>query len=475
MPRPTESPAWHALQKHRQQLVGTRVEALFAADSKRAQTFSSQAAGLILDYSKQPVTAETISLLCALAEDAGLKARIDALFLGAKLNFTEDRAAWHTALRAGQAAPEVVKQELARMEVFSDALRSGQWLGYTGEVITDVVNLGVGGSDLGPRLVCHALRGETQGGPRVHFVANADGVELALTLKEVSPATTLFIVASKSFGTAETCANARDALSWFHAASDDIADRARHFVTVSANATAPEQLALPPENNFALWDWVGGRFSLWSSVGLSIALAAGMSTFRALLSGAQAMDAHFHAAPLRENMPVLLALIGIWQRNFLGIGQQVVLPYSHYLEHLPAYLQQLEMESNGKRADSQDQVVDYTTGTSIWGQAGTNGQHAFLQWLHQGMARIPADFILPLSVPLQNTEQQRFMAASCFAQSAVLMSGFDGAAETRLPTHRQLPGNRPSNTLLMQRLDAYHLGALLALYCLLYTSPSPRD
>lgn len=464
MPRPTASAAWHALQQHRQQIVGTTLEALFAADPQRAETLSIEASGLTLDYSKQPLTSETLNLLCALAVDAEVPAQIEALMQGEKLNFTEHRAAWHTALRAGDEAPEVVKRELARMETFSDALRAGQWRGYNDDVITDVVNLGVGGSDLGPRMVCHALSGEAQTGPRVHFVANADGAELALTLRELSPATTLFIVASKSFGTAETTANAADALRWFHKAGVDNAAREQHFVTVSANPEASQLLGVPEENNFLLWDWVGGRFSLWSAVGLAVAIAIGMPGFRALLSGAKAMDTHFANTELPENMPILLALIGIWQSNFLGVGQEVVLPYSHYLEYLPAYLQQLEMESNGKRVDSEDQVVDYTTASSTWGQAGTNGQHAFLQWLHQGMAQIPTDFVLPIEVPLQNAEQQRFMVASCLAQSAVLMRGHDGAGDAEVPTYRKLPGNRPSNTLLLKRLDAYHLGALLALY-----------
>ena len=463
MPRPTTSSAWLALQDHRQQITATPLGDLFASDPERAQRFSVEAAGLLLDYSKQPITGETLSLLLRLADDAGLGAQTEALFAGEKINQTEDRAAWHTALRAGEAAPDAVKAELARMAQFCEAVRSGTWCGYSGQAITDVVNIGVGGSDLGPRTVCHALRG-TADGPRVHFVANADGAELSLILRDLNPATSLFIVASKSFGTAETRANAALAMQWLtHEAGEDALRQ--HVVTVSAKPDAPQQLGLPAENGFAIWDWVGGRYSLWSAMGLTIALAHGMPVFEELLAGAQAMDDHFQTASPGQNMPVLLALIGIWQRNFLGVGQQVIMPYTHYLEYLTPYLQQLEMESNGKRVDRDGRVVDYATGSSVWGQVGTNGQHAFMQWLQQGNAVLPVDFILPLSVHGQDATQQRFQVASCLAQSAALMQGYVpedmGQADA---IQRQLPGNRPSSTLLMPRLDAYHLGALLALY-----------
>lgn len=465
MPRPTVSAAWQALQDHRQQIAATPLTELFSADAERAQRLSVEAAGLFLDYSKQPVTAETLQLLLQLAQDAELRTQIPRLMEGDKLNLSEGRAAWHTALRAGGTAPAEVQQELRRMAEFCQAVRDGTWRGSGGEAITDVVNIGIGGSDLGPRMVCHALRGQMVSGPRVHFVANADGAELALVLKALNPATTLFIIASKSFRTVETHANGAAAMQWLQNAGCGGTALSRHVVTVSANPGAATGLGLPEGNGFAIWDWVGGRYSLWSAVGLGIALALGMSVFEQLLEGAAEMDAHFASAELLHNMPVLLALLGIWQRNFLGIGQQVILPYTHYLEYLPNYLQQLEMESNGKRVDRDGRIVDYATGASIWGQTGTNGQHAFLQWLQQGSATIPVDFILPLEVPLQPPEQQRFQVASCLAQSAALMEGHNPQALTPEDAiQRQLPGNRPSSTIVMPRLDARSLGALLALY-----------
>ena len=295
-------------------------------------------------------------------------------------------------------------------------------------------------------------------------MANADGAELGLTLQSLNPATTLFIVASKSFGTAETRANADVALAWLAQAGAEQA-LAKHCVVVSAKPDAADILKLPKDNAFAIWEWVGGRYSLWSAMGLSIALALGMEKFRALLAGALAMDKHFAQAPPSQNMPIIQALLGVWQRNFLGVGQQVVLPYTHYLEHLPAYLQQLDMESNGKRVDRDGRVVDYATGCSIWGQAGTNAQHAFMQWVQQGTASLPVDFILPLSVPGQSQAQQRFQVASCLAQAATLMQGYTPEdIDAKQGNHRQLPGNRPSSILVLPTLDAYHLGATLALY-----------
>ncbi len=465
MTRPTTSPAWKALQEHVEQQSNTTLADLFAADEQRAQNFSLTAAGLHLDYSKQPVTERTLELLTSLAADAGLPLKTQAMLKGERVNYTEDRPAWHTALRAGEDAPPEIEAELHRMEAFCTAVRDGSWLGYNGQRITDIVNLGVGGSDLGPRMVCHALSGHAKGGPSVHFIANADGAELALTLNKLEPATTLFVVVSKTFGTAETRSNADSALSWLRSATSDTGAIARHFITVSANPKATETFNLPDANGFTFWDWVGGRYSLWSTVGIGIALSLGMPVFRELLAGAAEMDQHFATAPLKQNMPVLLGLLGIWQNNFLGVGQQVILPYSYYLEYLPAYLQQLEMESNGKRVDSDGQVVDYATGASIWGQVGTNAQHAFLQWLQQGTAKIPVDFVLPLTVPLQTPEQQLFQVASCMAQSAVLMRGnqADNSAAA-MDIQRQLPGDRPSSTLILPTLDARHLGALLALY-----------
>ncbi|MGB1580623.1 MAG: glucose-6-phosphate isomerase, partial [Nevskiales bacterium] len=463
MPRPTASSAWQALQSHRQQLSASTLADLFAANPERASQFSLEAAGLFLDYSRQPVRAETLTLLQQLLNDAGFNTARDALFSGAKINTTEQRAAWHTALRAGDKAPAEVQAELARMADFVDKLRAGVWQGFSGQAITDVVNLGVGGSDLGPRMVCHALHGEADG-PRLHFVANADGAELASTLRGLNPATTLFIVASKSFTTAETRANAEAALGWLETAGAAGA-LAKHCVVVSANPDAASSLGLPKENAFTIWDWVGGRYSLWSAMGLSVALVVGMDGFRALLAGGAAMDKHFAEAEPSRNMPVIQALLGIWQRNFLGVGQQIVLPYTHYLEYLPAYLQQLDMESNGKRIDQDGRVVDYATGCSIWGQAGTNAQHAFMQWVQQSTAKLPVDFILPLTVPGQTRAQQRFQVASCLAQAATLMHGYTPeAADAGIAAHRLLPGNRPSSMLVLPSLDAYHLGAMLALY-----------
>ena len=482
----TDTAAWRALEAHHTLVGSARMRDLFEEDPNRFKRFSLRACGILLDYSKNRMTGETMELLHALARERGVMMRARAMFSGARINETEDRAVLHSLLRDSRESPvcEVgdalragVEQGLDAMERFSQAVRSGSWRGHTGERITDVVNIGIGGSDLGPCMVCHALAPHADG-PRTHFVSNIDGAHLTATLRELEPARTLFVVASKTFTTVETMTNARAARRWLLDALVDDAAVARHFVAASTNRAAVVEFGIASDNMFEFQDWVGGRYSLWSAIGLPIALAVGMAGFRRLLAGAHAMDLHFRDAPLDRNMPVTLALLGVWYVNFFGTETHAVLAYDQRLDRLAAHLQQLDMESNGKHVALGSTRVDYATGPIVWGEPGTNGQHAFFQLLHQGTRLVPADFIVAARCDHDLEDQHRLLVANCLAQTEALMTG-RSAGEVRaeleaagvprrraesFAVHREFDGNRPSNTLLLERLDAFTLGALIALY-----------
>ena len=465
----TQSPAWQALARHRDALSSTPIRALFAADATRADRFSLEAAGVFVDFSKNLVTDETIALLGALARVAGVEQRREAMFKGERINVTEARPVLHVALRApsgmaisvdGEDVVPHVHAVLAQMRRFSDAVRDGAWLGHTGRTITDIVNIGIGGSDLGPRMVCEALRPYGHERLTMHFVSNVDGADIDEVLRAVDPETTLFIVASKTFTTRETLQNAHTARAWLLASGAPESAVARHFVAVSTNAQAVAAFGIDTANMFAFWDWVGGRYSLWSAIGLPIALYIGADAFGELLAGAHAMDRHFAQAPLERNLPALLGLIGVWYTNFFGAASHLVAPYDRYLHRLPAYLQQLDMESNGKTVTLDGERVDYATGPVIWGEPGTNGQHAFFQLLHQGSALIPADFIACMAPHHKLDAHHTILLANCFAQTEALMNGAPSPDEP----HRNFEGNRPTNTLCLDRLEPATLGALIALY-----------
>ncbi len=486
----TESPAWGELQQHRHEIDGLKLRDLFKQDAGRANKLSVSACGLTFDYSRQRVTQRTLELLTNLACGRKVEQGIAAMFAGKTINPTEDRAALHVALRnfsdqgaidwplqaQGEPVMAAVTETLERMSRFCQSVHAGKWRGYSERQITDVVNIGIGGSDLGPRLVCQVLQAQSQPLVRAHFVSNVDPLALDRVLAGVRPESTLFIVTSKTFTTAETMANAWAARAWLLQAGGDEASIQQHFVAVSTNAAATQDFGIPSQNLFGFWDWVGGRYSLWSSVGLSIALAFGMDQFRALLAGAHAMDRHFQEAPFLENLPVLMGLIGVWNVNFLNMTTQAVIPYSEALNQLPAYLQQLEMESNGKSVDREGAAIDYATSPVVWGGVGTNAQHAFFQQLHQGTQAQPVDFILPLVKA--DDGRQRQLVANCLAQAEALMRGKNadevraellsrGMTGTQLESaipHRVFPGNRPSSCLFMEELTPATLGALLALY-----------
>ena len=483
----TLSPAWRALEAHYEQIRDVHMRDLFQADPRRFDNFSLRLGDLLVDYSKNRITGETRRLLLDLARAAGLPERIQRMFAGEKINFTENRAVLHTALRNRSGRPVIVdgadvmpkiNAVLARMRSFSAAVRNGDWKGYTGKKITDIVNIGIGGSDLGPAMVVRALRPYVRTGLRAHFVSNVDGTHIIETLKQKSPETTLFIVSSKTFTTQETLTNARTARDWFVQASGEEGAVAKHFVALSTNAREVAAFGIDPANMFEFWDWVGGRYSLWSAIGLSIAIAIGMDNFELLLEGAHAMDEHFRTAPLESNIPVVLGLLGVWYTNFFGARSHAILPYDQYLERLPAYLQQADMESNGKHVDRAGGTVDYATGPVIWGEPGTNGQHAFYQLIHQGTALVPADFIAPARSHNPVGAHHKILLANFFAQTEALMrgktagevrreleaAGMSGAALERLLPHKVFEGNRPTNSILFRSLTPYTLGALLAMY-----------
>ena len=482
----THTAAWRALDSHFPRVASAHMRDLFADDPDRFGRFSLRACGILLDYSKNRVTAETMRLLRGLARESGVMERANAMFSGARINETEDRAVLHALLRDSRESPvcEVgdalragVERGLAAMERFSDAVRSGRWRGHAGERIADVVNIGIGGSDLGPRMVCRALAPHADG-PRVHFVSNIDGAHLNSTLHGLDPARTLFVVASKTFTTVETMTNARAARRWLLDALGDDAAVARHFVAASANRAAVAEFGIAPDGMFGFQDWVGGRYSLWSAIGLPIAIALGMTKFRELLAGAHAMDRHFRDAPLDRSMPATLALLGVWYVNFFGAETHAVLAYDQRLDRFAAHLQQLDMESNGKRVTLGSTTVDYATGPIVWGEPGTDGQHAFFQLLHQGTRLVPADFLVAARCDHPLEDQHRLLVANCLAQTEALMLGRSedeartglraGGVPSRragsLASHKAFDGNRPTNTLMVERLDPFTLGALVALY-----------
>ncbi|MBY5993443.1 glucose-6-phosphate isomerase [Ferrimonas balearica] len=483
----TALPAWQALSQHRDAIQATHLRDLFAQDPKRAERFALKAAGLYLDYSKNRLTDDTVALLCQLARETGVEALRDAMFAGEVINNTEGRPVLHTALRyrgndaisaQGEDAAAEVRATLKRMKTFVERVHQGQLTGYTGERFTDVVSIGIGGSFLGPKIMSEALRPYWRADLRCHFVANIDGTALAEKLKKLDPKRTLVLMSSKSFTTQETLTNTESARAWFLDSGAPESAIGQHFVAVSANVPAAEAFGIKAENVYPMWDWVGGRYSLWSAIGLPIALLVGFDHFEALLAGAEAMDTHFRTAPLEQNMPALMGLLSLWYTNFFDSGSQVILTYDHYLRGLPAYVQQLDMESNGKGVDKAGQPMACATGPVIWGGEGTNGQHAYHQLLHQGSGVIPADFILPLQSHNPLGRHHAMLASNCLAQTQALMLGktqAEAEAElagkglsddeiTALARHKVMPGNKPSNTLLMDKLTPETLGALVALY-----------
>ncbi|TMQ27139.1 MAG: glucose-6-phosphate isomerase [Deltaproteobacteria bacterium] len=484
----TSSPAWKALLDHKQAIATTTMRELFAADPQRFAKMSREACGLLVDWSKHRATDETWRLLLALAHQADVAGWRDRMFAGAKINSTEDRAVLHVALRNRTSRPILVdgadvmpevNAVLAKMRDFTGRLRSGAWRGHTGKPITDVVNIGIGGSDLGPVMVTEALRPYWKPGMRAHFVSNVDGTQLAETVAQVDPERTLFIVASKTFTTQETLTNARSARAWLLGklgAGDDAV--ARHFVALSTNAREVAAFGIDTANMFEFWDWVGGRYSLWSAIGLSIACVIGMDHFDELLDGGHAMDEHFRTAPLAENLPVILGLLGVWYANFWSAETHAILPYDQYLHRFAAYFQQGDMESNGKTVDKGGHRVDYTTGPVIWGEPGTNGQHAFYQLIHQGTRLIPCDFIAPIESHNPVGTHHRILLANFFAQTEALMKGKTAdearaelaAAGTpedriaRLVPHKTFSGNRPTTSIVAQKITPRTLGSLIAMY-----------
>jgi len=483
----TSRPEWQLLEAHRRQLQSIPMKQLFAEDPDRATRYFIEGAGLSLDFSKNRITDSILGALLDLARSCNLESRRESLFRGDKVNITEDRPALHTALRApdtetilvdGQNIVAEVHKTLARMDALVWDVRNGSRRGHTGKAFTDVVSIGIGGSFLGPKLVTEALTPYASGDIRCHYVANIDGTEICETLRAVNPETTLFLIQSKSFRTQETLENSKVARQWFLDNGGTEDGIASHFLSVTANVSAAEDFGIHADNVFPMWDWVGGRYSLWSAIGLPIALSIGMDNFRALLAGARAMDEHFLNAAPEQNMPVIMAMLSIWYNNFWGAGSHVILPYDHYLRSLPEHLQQLDMESNGKSVSQDGQPLDYQTGPIIWGGVGANGQHAYHQLIHQGTRLIPADFIIPLRShnPVANHHADLF--ANCLSQSQAMMagksleearqeladSGLSAESIDRLAPHKVIAGNKPSNTLLMDKVTPETVGALIALY-----------
>jgi glucose-6-phosphate isomerase len=481
------SKAWTSLTTHHEGIAGTHLRGLFADDPNRFERYSFAACDLFLDYSKQRIIDGTVSLLLELARSVDLAGWIERMYRGEKINDTENRAVLHVALRNRSNRPILVDGEdvmpkvdgvLKKMRHFTTAVRSGEWLGYTGKRIASVVNIGIGGSDLGPAMVTAALHAYHQPGLRAQFVSNLDFTQVDETLAGLDPETTLFIVESKTFTTQETLTNARTARAWLLERMGDPAAVPKHFVAVSTNAEAVRRFGIDPENMFEFWDWVGGRYSLWSAIGLPVAVMIGMDRFEQLLAGAHVMDEHFRTAPWERNLPVLMGLLGVWNTNFLGAHTHAVLPYDFALRYFPAYLQQLEMESNGKRVTRDGDPVGYQTCPIVWGAPGNNGQHAFYQLMHQGTRLIPADFIVPIKHKHDDADHQNAVLANALAQTEALMrgrtaeearaelaaAGMTGEALERAVPHRVLPGNQPTSTLVYERLTPKVLGELIALY-----------
>ena len=482
----TQSPAWKNLEAHKKEMESTTMRELFASDPNRFSKFSTEFAGILFDYSKNRVTEKTIDLLVALAEQAQIKEKADRMFAGEKINITERRAVLHVALRNRSNSPIYVdgkdvmpdvNRVLDKMKGFCERVRSGEWRGYTGKAITDVVNIGIGGSDLGPCMVCEALT-PYQSVVTPHFVSNVDGTHIVETLKKLDPETTLFIIASKTFTTQETMTNAESAKKWLLDKAGTADAVAKHFVALSTNRDAVVKFGIDPENMFEFWNWVGGRYSLWSAIGLSIALSVGFDNFEQLLTGAHEMDEYFRSTPYRENIPVLMALLGVWYNNFWNAETQAILPYDQYMRRFAAFLQQGDMESNGKGVDRENQRVDYSTGQIVWGEPGTNGQHAFYQLIHQGTKLIPCDFLAPVQTQNPIGDHHAKLIANFIAQTEALMkgktedeayaellkSGLDEAEAKRLAPSKVFTGNRPTNTIFFERLTPVMLGRLIAMY-----------
>ncbi len=477
----TRYPNWQSLEQAQAHLAQTNLNTLFVQDSKRAESFSLCVGGLHFDYSKHLIDGHALAELVALAKQAELSDAVRAMFAGEHINHTEDRPALHTRLRADDQSTEegrAVASALEKMQTLVGAIHSGGWRGFSGESITDVVNIGIGGSDLGPRMVCEALKHYQNTPTRCHFVSNIDSSHLAPLLQAIDPARTLFIVASKSFSTLETLENAKSARQWLLDSGCESSQLAQHFLAISSKPEKAVEFGMNADNVLPMWDWVGGRYSLWSAIGLPIALSVGMENFRALLSGAKSMDEHFVSAPFEKNMPVLKALLVFWYTHFWDATNQAVLPYSQLLNQLPSYLQQLEMESLGKSVNNQGEFIDYPTGLVLWGTEGTNGQHSFHQLLHQGTVFTPVDFIALQKSPYPLGDHHRHLLANCIAQSQALMQGKSleqaqaellaaGCSEAevaQLAPHKVVPGNRPNTMLTLEELNPENLGALIALY-----------
>jgi len=487
----TTLPVWQKLCQHQEAIVSTHMRDLFASDANRFNKYSLKFTDILFDFSKHRINDETLPLLMQLAREANIENWRDRMFAGEKINITENRAVLHTALRNRSNTPVFVDGKdvmpdvnavLAQMRQFSDKVRNGTWLGYTGKRITDIVNIGIGGSDLGPVMVCDALKPYASPDLNVHFVSNIDGAHLMRSLEKCNPETTLFIVASKTFTTQETMTNATSARTWFLAAAQDNAHVAKHFVALSTNAKSVQEFGIDIANMFTFWDWVGGRYSLWSAIGLSIALYVGMDNFEELLTGAHEMDNHFKTAPLEKNMPVIMALIGIWYNNFFHVDTNAILPYDQGMARFPAYLQQADMESNGKFICRDGKRIQYKTGPVIWGEAGTNGQHAFYQLIHQGTQIVPCDFLMPVhshyAIGKHGYAHHKILLANFLAQTQSLMlgktpeqarvelekQGMSGEALEKLLPHKVFEGNRPSTSIMFDKVTPNTLGKLIALY-----------
>ena len=483
----TQSAPWQTLSSLAESVKSAHMRDWFANDAQRAERLQASACGIFLDYSKNRVTDDVLTALFDLADAQGVDAQKAAMFDGEIINTTEGRAVLHTALRNFSGNPvmvdgkDVMPEVLAtldKIQAFTHSIHSGEHKGYTGKAIKHIVAIGIGGSFLGPKIMTEALKPYRTDAVKVHFVANVDGCHIHDVLSERDHEDTLIVMSSKSFSTQETLQNTLTAKAWFLKQGGTQEDIAKHFVAVSSNVKAATEFGIAEENIFPMWDWVGGRYSLWSAIGLPISLALGFDNFKGLLDGAYAMDEHFKTAPKEQNLPVLLAVLGVWYRNFFDAQSQVLLPYYHYLRGLPAYVQQLDMESNGKLVTQAGEAIDYETGPIIWGSEGTNGQHSFHQLIHQGHGVIPVDFLMPLNVPNQDDTHHAMLASNCFGQAQALMQGktfedcyadlngkgLDDAEQTRLAQHKTMPGNKPSNTILFEKLDPFTLGALVAMY-----------
>lgn len=483
----TQLASWQALEQSAAKMKQTHLKTLFAQDDTRFSQFSTQVPGVLFDYSKQLIDNDVFANLMSLAKECDIASWRDKMFSGEKINITEDRSVLHTALRNrahtplivdGENVTQAVDNELAKIKVFVEKVRSGKWLGYNGKAVKDVVSIGVGGSNLGPQMATEALKALADDTLNVHYVSNADGVQISSILKAIDPETTLFVISSKTFTTSETMTNAKTAVDWFLQTTKDESTIAKHFVAVSTNLEKTAAFGISDENVFTMWDWVGGRFSLWSAIGLPIALYLGYDAFEAILEGAFEVDEHFKSAPFEQNIPLIMALLSVWNTSFLGYTAQAILPYDQALHMLPAYLQQGEMESNGKHVNFAGETVPYTTVPIIWGMTGINGQHAFYQCLHQGNVIVPADFIASVKPQVNVDKHHDILLSNFFAQTEAMMSGVDAAQVTadltakgksqaeidELLNHKIHQGNRPTTSMLLDTVDAKTVGRLIALY-----------